>query len=108
MGHEKWPGGQTTMNWADVGGLMREFEEENTVFLEFRLRSAGSAERPDLWLELYAFGQDADSTEAVRLGYVKTLASRQRLSTLKALCIYLIYQMDFALGEPGGETDAPA
>lgn len=103
MGASSWPDGHTSSNWMDVAGLMREFEEENTVVLEFRLRSAGSAKKPDLWMELYAMGTVGESTEVVRLGYVKTLASRQRLSTLKALCIYLIYQMDFALGEPGEE-----
>ena len=105
MGASVWPDGNTSSNWKDVAGLMREFEEDNTVVLEFRLTSAGSAKSPDMLLELAATAIAAESTEVVRLGYVKCLASKQRLATLKALCIYLIYQMDFALSPAGDGTD---
>lgn len=106
MGESKWPDGKTSYRWYDVAGLMAEFEAENGVQLRLEITRAGSAERPDLLLELSATAPVEGSTEVARLGYVKTLASRQRIATLRGLCTFLVYQMDYALGTPEGVIDS--
>lgn len=101
MGKGVWPDGMTHCDWYEVAGLLMEMEAENGVAIELIIMSGGSAKHPDLTLEARAVKMDAENMEAVRWASTKCRASITRTANLKALCTYLLYQLDFAIVEQG-------
>lgn len=105
-GESLWPDGMTTCDWVEIAGLMAEFERENRVSLEITLTQCGSASAPDLCARVKATSEKGVGVEPVCWGSAQYRARRERFRSLKGLCIYLLYQMDFLLEqseEPSAE-----
>ncbi len=95
MGAEKWPGGRHSLDWYEVAGLMKEMEDASETSITLSLQALSKGGTPDLLLTATAVSLNPDVPEAKRLVSVKCRASSLRLVSLRALSIFLLYQLDF-------------
>jgi len=84
--------------------MIAAFEDSNHVRIEVCLTRWTSEDMPDLSACAKAWELDADRRVAKPLAFQNVRCRAERVRTLEGLLSYLLYQLDFQLGEREWES----
>lgn len=99
MKDERWPNGRMTSDWYEVAGLMQEMTSMTGGNYSITLTACGSLEKPDLLIEGVVMGPVSPNMEVAVWGLQRFRCSGSNTASLKAAIFFLLYQLDFQLGE---------
>lgn len=79
--------------------MLSAFENQNRVSIEVCIHRWTTNDTPDLSVSGKAWGRGVDRRVARPLGFVNVQWQAERFKTLEGLITFLLYQLDFKLGE---------
>jgi len=86
-------------DWSEVAELLYAFEEQNDIRITIELSSCLTGDTNDLCVIGKAWSPTQDRRARPALASQSVRCLGERAASLKALIFYLLYQIDFQLGE---------
>lgn len=86
-------------DWQDLAEMLEAFEKQNNALIEVSMKLSLTGDMPDLSLTAKAWARDADRRVAKPWASSNVICRAERVRTLEGLFTFLLYQLDFQLGE---------